>query len=54
MLHEEPIYMEGEKDGISVEIALQYNEAISVIFIHLPIIFIRMKAEHMNLDLKLH
>jgi len=26
VLHEEPIYMEGDKDGISVEIALQYNE----------------------------
>ena len=26
VLHEEPIFMEGERDGISVEIALQYNE----------------------------
>ena len=26
VIHEEPIFMEGEKDGISVEIALQYNE----------------------------
>ncbi|MEH7117420.1 DNA topoisomerase (ATP-hydrolyzing) subunit B [Neobacillus vireti] len=26
VVHEEPIYMEGEKDGISVEVALQYNE----------------------------
>jgi DNA gyrase subunit B len=26
VLHEEPIYIEGEKDGISVEIALQYND----------------------------
>lgn len=26
VVHEEPIFMEGEKDGISVEIALQYNE----------------------------
>ena len=26
VIHEEPIYIEGEKDGISVEIALQYNE----------------------------
>ena len=26
VLHEEPIFMEGEKDGISVEIALQYND----------------------------
>lgn len=25
VLHEEPIYFEGERDGISVEIALQYN-----------------------------
>ncbi|WP_461201471.1 DNA topoisomerase (ATP-hydrolyzing) subunit B [Anoxybacillus sp. TBDG-1] len=25
-LHEEPIYIEGEKDGIQVEIALQYND----------------------------
>ncbi|KIQ95422.1 DNA gyrase subunit B [Anoxybacillus thermarum] len=25
-LHEEPIYVEGEKDGIQVEIALQYND----------------------------
>ncbi|MDP4164233.1 MAG: DNA topoisomerase (ATP-hydrolyzing) subunit B [Bacillota bacterium] len=26
VLHEEPIYMEGEKDGITIEVALQYNE----------------------------
>lgn len=26
VLHDEPIFMEGEKDGISVEIALQYND----------------------------
>ncbi len=26
VLHEEPIYIEGEKDGISVEIAMQYND----------------------------
>ncbi|PFP14749.1 DNA topoisomerase (ATP-hydrolyzing) subunit B [Bacillus sp. AFS073361] len=26
VIHEEPIYMEGERDGISVEVALQYNE----------------------------
>lgn len=26
VLHEEPIYIDGEKDGISVEVALQYNE----------------------------
>ncbi|USK72602.1 DNA topoisomerase (ATP-hydrolyzing) subunit B [Peribacillus asahii] len=33
VLHEEPIFMEGEKDGISVEIALQYNESyISNVF----------------------
>ena len=25
-LHEEPIYIEGEKDGIAVEIAMQYND----------------------------
>ena len=25
VLHEEPIYVEGERDGITVEIALQYN-----------------------------
>lgn len=27
VLHEEPIYIEGDKDGISVEIALQYNDS---------------------------
>ncbi|PLS15802.1 DNA topoisomerase (ATP-hydrolyzing) subunit B [Bacillus sp. M6-12] len=27
VLHEEPIYMSGDRDGISVEIALQYNES---------------------------
>ena len=26
VVHEEPIYVEGEKDGISVEISLQYND----------------------------
>ncbi|WEG12778.1 DNA topoisomerase (ATP-hydrolyzing) subunit B [Pullulanibacillus sp. KACC 23026] len=26
VLHEEPIYVEGEKDGISVEVAMQYND----------------------------
>ncbi|PLT33220.1 DNA topoisomerase (ATP-hydrolyzing) subunit B [Bacillus sp. V5-8f] len=29
VLHEEPIYIEGEKEGISVEIALQYNEGFT-------------------------
>ena len=27
VLHEEPIYIEGEKDGISVEVAFQYNDS---------------------------
>ena len=26
VIHEEPIYVEGEKDGIQVEIAIQYND----------------------------
>ncbi|AZB44701.1 DNA topoisomerase (ATP-hydrolyzing) subunit B [Bacillus sp. FJAT-42376] len=26
VIHEEPVYLEGEKDGITIEIALQYNE----------------------------
>ncbi|HDX9578754.1 TPA: DNA topoisomerase (ATP-hydrolyzing) subunit B [Bacillus pseudomycoides] len=25
-IHEEPVYVEGEKDGVQVEVALQYNE----------------------------
>lgn len=29
VLHEEPIFLEGEKDGISIEIALQYNDGFS-------------------------
>ena len=28
-LHEEPIYVEGEKDGISIEVALQYNDGFA-------------------------
>ncbi|MFE0506084.1 DNA topoisomerase (ATP-hydrolyzing) subunit B [Peribacillus butanolivorans] len=33
VLHEEPIFMEGEKEGISVELALQYNDSyISNVF----------------------
>ncbi len=28
-IHDEPIYLEGEKNGITVEIALQYNEGFS-------------------------
>lgn len=27
VLHEEPIYIEGEKEGITVEVALQYNDS---------------------------
>ncbi|HLO12544.1 MAG TPA: DNA topoisomerase (ATP-hydrolyzing) subunit B [Pseudoneobacillus sp.] len=26
VIHEEPIYMEGERDGITVEVAIQYND----------------------------
>src|SRR5699024_7515737 len=29
VLHEEPIYIEGERDGITLEIALQYNDGYS-------------------------
>ncbi len=29
VLHEEPIYIEGERDGIIVEIAIQYNEGFA-------------------------
>jgi len=27
VIHEEPVFVEGEKDGISIEIALQYNDS---------------------------
>ncbi|MGY2644035.1 DNA topoisomerase (ATP-hydrolyzing) subunit B [Bacillus inaquosorum] len=27
VVHEEPIYIEGEKDGVTVEVALQYNDS---------------------------
>ena len=30
VLHEKPIYMEAERDGVAMEIALQYNDAYSV------------------------
>jgi DNA gyrase subunit B len=29
VLHDEPIYMEGEKEGITVEVALQYNDGFT-------------------------
>ncbi len=29
VIHEEPIYMEGEKEGISIEISLQYNDGFT-------------------------
>ncbi|WP_420846106.1 DNA topoisomerase (ATP-hydrolyzing) subunit B [Neobacillus notoginsengisoli] len=29
VLHEEPIYMEGNRDGISVEVAMQYNDGFT-------------------------
>lgn len=29
VIHEEPIYMEGEKEGISIEVALQYNDGFA-------------------------
>src|SRR4029079_3863975 len=29
VLHDRPIYMEAEKDGVTMEIALQYNDAYS-------------------------
>lgn len=29
VIHDEPIYVEGEKDGISIEISIQYNEGFT-------------------------
>lgn len=29
VLHEEPIYIEGERDGIAIEVAMQYNDGYS-------------------------
>ncbi|WP_144486253.1 DNA topoisomerase (ATP-hydrolyzing) subunit B [Bacillus pumilus] len=29
VVHEEPVYIEGERDGITVEVALQYNDSYS-------------------------
>ncbi len=29
MLHDKPIYMEAERDGVAMEIALQYNDGYS-------------------------
>ncbi|MEB6551007.1 DNA topoisomerase (ATP-hydrolyzing) subunit B [Heyndrickxia sporothermodurans] len=29
VIHEEPIYVEGEKDGISIEVSIQYNEGFT-------------------------
>ena len=47
-IHEEPIFIEGEKDGISVEIAMQYNDGYASKLFLLPIILIRMKVVRMN------
>lgn len=52
VLHE-PFYAEGEDQGISIEVAVQYNdETLIAAFTLLPTIFIRMKAVHMSLDLR--
>ena len=48
----DPIDVLGEKDGITVEIAMQYNADSLLIFFHLLITLIRMRAVHMSQGLK--
>ena len=47
-LHEDPIYVEGSRDNIQVEVSLQYNDSYTENIYSLQIISTRTKAERMN------
>jgi len=46
VLHEKPIVMEAMRDGVEIDIALQYNDSYSETVLALPTTLIPSMAEH--------